>query len=132
MHDINEDLELIHKTPDYLLAEEKGHNNKDSSLLLQAGAKRVYFIMAKQDFLEEAFALIADKLRDGMVVAESGGLNELIRPGVFFFVRNNSEDIKKQQYLAYRPEMVMNNGVDFNFRLERIEFRDNKITIKNR
>ncbi len=47
IHDLNEDLEIICKTQNFIVAEEKGRSKKDSSLLLQAGAKRVFFIMAE-------------------------------------------------------------------------------------
>ena len=39
IHGINEGLVVIHKTNDFVVVEERGHNKKDSSLLLQAGAK---------------------------------------------------------------------------------------------
>lgn len=115
IHDLNKDLDLIYLSTDYVIAQEKGQSKKDSSLMLQAGAKKVYLIMAKQDFLKEAFSLMADELRNHVVIAESGGLSELIKPGLFFFITNTNEKIIKEHYLKYKPIMVKNEISGFDF-----------------
>lgn len=131
IHDLNEGLEIICKTQNFIVAEEKGLNNKDSSLLLQAGAKRVYFIMAKQEDLEQAFSVIAEKLKDHIVVVESGGLSELITPGVFFFVLKPDEQITKKHYLKYNPIMVVNGDLGFDFNPERFIYSKGRISLSS-
>jgi len=132
LHKINDDLEVICMTSDFIVAEEKGISRKDSSLLLQAGAKRVYFIMAKQEFLESAFSVISGKLDNQIVIAESGGLHELVAPGIFFFVRNQYGITGKEQYLKYNPHIVTNSDHGFDFEIERLGFSNNHVTIKNK
>jgi hypothetical protein len=129
IHDINDGLVLISKTDDFVVAEERGHNKKDSSLLLQAGAKKVYFIMAKQKDLGEAFSLIADQLEGSAVVAESGGLSELLTPGIFFFLRSPKDQIIKKHYLKYKPIMVINGDSGFDFEPERLSFSNKLFTL---
>lgn len=128
-HKLSEDLDIIHWNSDYVVAEEKGRSRKDSSLLLQAGAKRVFFIMAKQEYLEEAFSLISGMLDHHIIIAESGGLNELIEPAVFFFVRNKQESVKKEQYLKFNPYMVTNSDQGFDFEVSKLDVRNEHITI---
>jgi len=129
IHDLNEDLDVINKTNDFVVAEERGHSMKDSSLLLQAGAKKVYFIMAKQEFLEKAFALIADQLDHDAVVAESGGLSELLTPGIFFFIRDPKDQIIKEHCLKYKPIVVNNGDSGFDFKPERLSFSNKLFTL---
>ncbi len=129
IHDLNEDLVLISKTGDFLVAEERGHSLKDSSLLLQAGAKKVYLIMAKQKDLGEAFSLIADQLEGGVVVAESGGLSELLTPGIFFFIRDPKDQIIKKHYLKYKPIIVNNGDSGFDFEPEWLSFSNKLFTL---
>lgn len=128
-HAINDDLDVLYKTSDYIVAEEKGHSEKDSSLFLQAGAKKVFFIMAKQEYLAEAFSTITNKLDKQIIVAESGGLNEFIEAGIFFFIRNKEGLVKKEQYLKYNPIVVMNGENGFDFNTERLDIRNNQIVV---
>jgi len=129
IHRTGEDLEIIYRTPNFVVAEEKGSGRKDSSLLLKAGARPVFFIMAKQEFLEQAFAVIADKLSHNVVVAESGGLSELIAPGLFFFVRNQTGPVTKEQYLKYKPIIVTNGKQGFDFDVQRLNLKNNHFTL---
>lgn len=129
LHDLNNDLKLINKTSDYVIAEEKGLSSKDSSLMLQAGAKKVFLIMAKQDFLEEAFSLIAHELKDSALIVESGGLSEIVEPGLFFFIVNPEEHIKKEQYLRHDPIMVKNGKSGFDFDPKWLIYMDSKFSV---
>ena len=132
IHDLNEDLVIIRKTHDFVVAEERGHSMKDSSLLLQAGARKVYFIMAKQKDLGEAFSLITDQLEGDVVVAESGGLSELLTPGIFFFISSPKDQIIKKHYLKYKPIVVINGDSGFDFEPEWLSFSNKLFTLSPR
>lgn len=123
MHELSENMELISKTGDYIVAEEKGLSLKDSSLLLQAGAKRVFFIMANQESLKQAFSCIEGLIKNHLVIAESGGLSEMIMPGVFFFILKSGTQISKKEYLQYQPILVQNGKQGFDFNPSRLTFR---------
>jgi hypothetical protein len=129
IHDTNEDLDVIYRSADFIVAEEKGLSRKDSSLLLQAGAKRVFLIMAGQEFLESAFSVIAGALESGIVVAESGGLIDLVAPGIFFFVRNQKVQIAKEHYLKYKPIIVTNSDHGFDFEVNNLSYRNGYIKV---
>jgi hypothetical protein len=130
IHETNEDLDVICRSAGFIVAEEKGFSRKDSSLLLQAGAKRVYLIMARQEFLESAFSVIAGALETGIVVAESGGLIDLVAPGIFLFVRNQTVQITKEHYLKYKPIIVTNSDHGFDFKVESLAYINSHFNIK--
>ena len=85
--------------------------------------------MAKQKDLGEAFSLIADQLEGGIIVAESGGLSELLIPGLFFFIRNPKGQITKDHYLKYKPIVVKNGAPGFDFEPESISYSNRLFTL---
>ena len=48
-HPVNED-DVVIQTNNFLIINETQISSKDSSLMLQAGAKQVFFVMAKREF----------------------------------------------------------------------------------
>ncbi len=129
-HPYNETDVLI-KNKHFVILEEKQLTNKDSSLMLQAGAGKVYFVMAEQEHLEEAFGQLYPLLPQHPVVCESGGLHQIINPGLFFFVTPPLQKIIKPRHLDYKPIMVYNTGHSLNFKIEEISFVNNRFRISN-
>lgn len=121
---------IIIQTKDFVIIEEDQITEKDGSLLLQAGAQKVYFVMATQKHLQEAFFCLKEILPKSAVVCESGGLHEYIKPGLFLFVKRVGDKIVKENLLKFLPRVVENNGVDFNLNISDIEFINNRILLK--
>lgn len=115
------------ETESFIIFDERRHTTKDSSLMLQAGAKKVYFIMVKQEALEDALNALFPFLADGPVVCESGGLHEFADPGLFFFVNTRDREIEKPQLLRYNPIRVENDGRTFSLNIEKLNFSENLI-----
>lgn len=130
-HEQEENRAIIAQNDNYTIIEEKSITHKDSALMLQSGAKRVFFIMVKQQHIKEAFCAIENELKNLPVVCESGGLNEIINPGLFLFVKNKNTDIQKEQYLKYAPMIVSNALPEINFDEKCIGFNNNRITINH-
>ena len=85
-HPFDEDKEkIIYKTGDIIILEEHSAiRSKDSGRMLRAGAKRVFFIMAKDAHLAKAFAVMMELLTEQQpLIIESAALRNYIRPGVF-------------------------------------------------
>jgi len=108
-HALQSDDEILERGAGYVIVRENKLSQKDSSLFLQAGASTVYFIMASQEKLGEAFLRLLPELEGKMVIAESGGLNEYVRPGRFLFVCRKGRDIVKKHYLKFEPEVVISD-----------------------
>ncbi len=129
-HPVKKDDILI-ENERFCIVEEKQNTTKDSSLFLQAGAKRVLFIMADQQHLKEAFLEISANLKSHAIVCESGGLHEIVSPGLFFFVNSEGKEIIKKQHLNYAPIPVINNGKEFDFDFRNIQFVNKHFKLKN-
>lgn len=114
----------------FVIIEEKELGSKDSALMLETGAKRVFYIMAKQENLQEAIIPLKDIFQKNPVVCESGGLRETVKPGIFLFVKRAGEEIVKTQFQKYNPVVVNNNGQDFDFDVQHIDFENNRFILK--
>lgn len=128
-HPFNKDNVIV-ENPKFVLLEEKELNQKDSSLMLQAGAKRVIFVMAEQKNLEEAFSCLSNYLSNNPIVCESGGLAEFVDPGVFLFVKRENDEIVKSHLLEFAPEIIENGNSGFNPDIMNIEFSSNHFSLK--
>lgn len=102
-----------------LLMETSTGNNKDTSRMLMAGAKQAFFLQGKHDSLQEGFDLFIKLIpTDALIVCESAGLRDYVRPGVFLAIRQlfckvctiEDEKIFKQ---ADRIVTFTVNGFDF-------------------
>ncbi|MCF6332488.1 MAG: hypothetical protein L3J11_04310 [Draconibacterium sp.] len=118
------------QTNDFIITEETKITQKDSSRLLQAGAQKVYFVMAAQENLKKAFSHLIDILPQTAVVCESGGLHEFIAPGIFLFVKRVGDEIAKPHLLKFSPTIVENDGVNFNLDISDIEFINNRFILQ--
>ncbi len=119
--------EVVRKGENFVIVEETQNTWKDSSLMLQAGADKVFFVMAEQTHLREAFDNLAELLPSSALVCESGGLHELVQPGLFLFVNLEGRKIVKHKHLLHHPVLVENDGRHFNLNLENIVFQNQKI-----
>ena len=95
-HEINSGLVPIIITENYRIFQETGLTAaKDSSLFLQAGAERVFYIQSADDFLKEAVSLLSEKLdQEQPIIIESAALRNILKPSVYLFIQKKFEDIK--------------------------------------
>ncbi len=131
MHELTAELKIFHQGQGFVLAEETGINDKDTSRFLQAGAGRSFLVMSGDENLEEAFAELKKHLpADAPVIAEAGSLHKLVNPALFFFILSREPEIKKKQYLAHHPVILAFDGNKFEPDIEGIAFENGRVTIK--
>ncbi len=128
-HEYEDEQSIICKNERFVIIDEKAETAKDSSLMLQSGANRVFFIMAADEHLLEAISLISDQLLEHPIVCESGGLREVVQPGLFLFVRNRMGQIEKTKPLRYAPAMVFNHKKHLDFDPHCIRYEGNQVTL---
>lgn len=111
---------VIEKTTGYhILRETTPDSNKDTSIMLQAGAEDAFLLEAEPECLGKGFKQVLKYVPEGnMVVCESAGLYELIQPGVFLglqHLQKQSEALKNQNLLDQADRVITftNNGFDF-------------------
>lgn len=105
-HFLDPNTEIITETVDYSISRETNPNgNKDSQRFLVAGSKDVYYIQCHDDKLHLAFNKLVQYLPvDAPIICESGGLRQLIKPGIFLMInKKNNQNIK--------PQAIQNKGL---------------------
>ena len=98
--------------------------------MLQAGASRAFFVMAKQQNLRKAFLQLNKFLPETAIVCESGGLVEIIDPGLFLFVIVSGDEIFKKDYMRFSPTIIENNCDGFSSDISNIRFINNHFSLK--
>lgn len=126
-----EEKDVLLKNDNIIILEEKQQSQKDSSLMLRAGAERVLFVMTKKDALGESMEQLLPLLPDSAIVCESGGLHEYVEPGLFLFVNLNDREIQKKHLLDYNPVYVHNSGKNFDLDIKTIEFSNHQFRLKH-
>lgn len=115
----------------YIVREELDDDSKkDSSYMLKAGAKRVFYIEAKDEQIKNAIdALMEGKFLKGAIICESGGLRKVIEPSVFLLLNKTDSTEEKAGFTKLKlmaDRIVMFNGKEFNLRPEDISFDGDK------
>ncbi len=90
----------------FVIFREEQASSKDSGRMYAAGARPVFFVMADEEALAEAFRALLPLLPPGPLVCESGGLRRLVEPGLFLFVTKGSVPPGKEDLLTYLPVAV--------------------------
>ena len=123
------DADLVVNNEHFVILKEQNITSKDSSLMLQAGAKDVYFVMARKEHFNKALNELLKLLPEQALVCESGGLHEWVDPGIFLFVNLKNKPVKKVHLLDYKPIIVENNSKDFNIDVEAFQFSNSRIQL---
>jgi hypothetical protein len=85
---------------------------KDTSLLLAAGADRVFWIKAKRTCLGEAIREVIPLLPQGcIIVCESNSLRKAVKPGVFVMVKTEGGVKKSAEEVMGLADMVYENNL---------------------
>lgn len=95
-HEVTSGLTPIHVTENYSVYEETDRfSDKDTSMLLKAGAKRVFFIQTKDDQLEAAFGIVSTLIDPKQpVIIESAALRKIRVPSLYIFIQKRFETVK--------------------------------------
>jgi hypothetical protein len=120
-HQLEEDACVIEKSDEFVITRETNLNTgKDSSRILKAGAKEVFYLQVWDNNLDRVIPKILDLIKPGTaVICESGWARHLIDPGVFLILnRKGNTDIKSSlavlKPLADRWVEFDGSGFDFN------------------
>ena len=125
-HQVN-DQKIIAQSPDYLIIEETNFDSgKDSSRMLRAGAKKVYYVQTKDRHFEEPFQILMDIIpKDQPIVCESGALLDYANPGMFLLVKRQGQTSFKKgiDQLPYQPtRWVTFDGEGFDLKPTKLQF----------
>jgi hypothetical protein len=120
----------------YCITEEKNsYSKKDTSRLLNAGARQVFWLRVLQEHLLTGMEALLELIPpDSAVVCESNSIRTIIEPGVFLMVKGknlrtlkpSARDVQNlaDRIIDFDPERLEDNP--FNFDLDEIQLLDNK------
>ena len=120
----------------YILSLEDNKNTgKDSSRMLAIGADEAFFLQVNDEHLMEAFEYTMSFIPPNVfVVIESGGLRELLKPSLFFFIKkSNSKEIKEKakKNMVLADRIIEFDGHDFNFQIKNIRIINGLIILND-
>ena len=108
--------------------------HKDTSRMLSAGAKKVFYIEVKDDHLEDALKAIMPSIpSDTPVICESGGMRQLIEPSIFIMLNRTGREELKAGFKKLSPlanKIIMFDGSGFDVAPELIDFDGEEWVIK--
>lgn len=119
----------------YCLTEETVvDGNKDTQRMLQAGARRVFWLRVLRAELESGVGALLEAIGpDTPFVCESNSLRHAVAPGVFLMVQNKNSSFMKasaRSVLQYADEVVYSDGRRFEFMWERIGIERNQWVVR--
>jgi len=118
---------------DYCLTwENNRYGQKDTSLLLQAGAEKVLWLRVLQDRLKKGVdALIKEIPKNVAFVVESNRLRLAVEPDLFIMVANAKSTIKPSAALVWDKTdvIIQTNGRKFDHDIDKILFTGKKWTL---
>ena len=99
---------------------------KDSSRMLRSGAKKVYYIEAKDSHLRKALKALIEKTHiEGAVICESGGMRSMVEPSLFILLNLDGKTEMKPGFAALSPKadrIVMFDGNEFDFQPDKVGY----------
>lgn len=114
----------------YLIREEKDVSlEKDTCLLLKAGAKKVYWLIVREDSLEEGARALLDVIPvESVIVAESNRFRLAVKPGVFLMLINPQKKIKQSadRVQKFADLIIVADGKKFDYDIDNIEYSQGK------
>ena len=130
-HIIDDPSKIIYQTDDCIIIKEnKGLTGKDSSRMVDAGAREVFYMQVLDNNLAEVMPELLQFITPGMaVICESGWARELICPGLFFILHRSGNIIAKESTHLLKPladKWIQFDGQNFDFNISQIKFSDNR------
>ncbi len=118
----------------YIQEESDPGTGKDSSRMLDAGARRAFFIASEDAMLAKAIDAVLTVTGNGcMIICESGGLRKIAEPGLFFVLyREGQLEVKDRlkDILVYDHIPVIFDGRYFNIDIKEIVTEEHTWKIK--
>lgn len=113
-----------------IVEETNATSGKDTSRLLAAGCRRVFWLRSLQEHLAEGFQQLQKKLsQDALYLCESNSLRKFVEPGLFLFVKpkcsNTMKDSAREVQSLVDFEMEW-DGEKFDFDIQNIEIVGNQ------
>jgi len=111
-----------------IIEEFDNKGNEDSMKMLKAGAKKVFRIKAKNEYLKDAFNEFMQQIpKNSYIICESNSLRNILKPVLFLMIKyKKSDEIKpsarKLEHLT--DKIIFTDGKNHNFDYGNIEIKN--------
>ncbi len=134
-HSIDEtDIILINRKDLYVGIECNLNKQKDSSLMLKAGALKSFFVMSSDEYLMDALQIISQNISPNTpIICESGGLRKYIVPGIFLMMsRSDSQQDKVSIFerIQQADQFITFNGTSIDFNIHQIQLSNKRWNLR--
>ena len=111
-----------------LLEENNKNKNKDTSLLLAAGAERVYWLKCLKTHLYDGIKHFMDQVPKGtLIICESNSLRNVVIPGSFIMLKNIENNIikKSASEVIDKADVIVENDFENSIKniVEKVEIK---------
>lgn len=115
---------------DYEIIEETGlDGKKDTSRMLVAGAKKVYWLKVSSTALDNGIEALLKLIPDDVaVVCESNGVRNVLEPGIFLVIKNLKDKTIKPncaRVIRYASKIIEFDNMSWNFTPDRVILKNN-------
>ena len=105
-------------------------SNKDTCRMLAAGAERVFWLRVLKTHLKKGMTALLEVIgNDQIIVCESNSLRKIVKPGLFFMVRNDKATKCKpsaEEVIVYADDIVLSDGNQFDVDINLIKLVSGK------
>ncbi len=129
IHSQNENEKLLFATGNYSIFHESDkQTDKDSSRMLRAGAKQVFYIQSEDEYIGDAFQKLTKEIQNDLpIICESGGLRNFVIPSAFLICNKKGNTVFKEKQLPLIPKascILQFNNQGFDFDVSGIKFEN--------
>lgn len=129
IHTQNEGAEMVFSNDHFSVFREWDKRaSKDSSRMLRAGAKQVFYIQSEDKYIGEAFQMLSKEFDfESPIVCESGGLRNFVVPSVFLICGREGNTSIKEKLKPLIPKanrMLQFKDPGFDFDISKIKFEN--------
>jgi hypothetical protein len=119
----------------YRIIEELDNSgSEDTMRMLKAGAKQVFRIKVKSEFIKEAFYDFFRQIpENSFILCESNSLRKVVKPGLFLMIKHkNSNEIKPsaKELEPFADKIIFTDGEKHDFNLKNIEIKNEQWMLK--
>lgn len=136
IHTKNESAKLLISDENYSVFQEQDKlSDKDSSRMLRAGAKQVFYIQSEEEYIGEAFQKLKSEIRNDLpIVCESGGLRNFVIPSAFLICNKKGNTVFKEKHYAIIPKadkILQFDESEFDYDVSGIKFENGHWVLKS-
>ncbi len=117
-----------------ILEERASSNDNDTGRMLKEGARRVYWLKVRREYLKEGVEAILDRIPDNVcAVAEGTSARSIVEPGLFIVLREKNKPSMKDSCAAVfhlADKVATFDGCAWDFPPEDCLFIDNEWMIR--